>query len=476
MIPRLNSSANTLAKNPKIPNALVWMQCVIFAMLYAVWMLYELLYLRRILLITGALLALYPIYQCRAYFFQKRAIPLWLMLGFFFWALFHLLFLTHDYPAQLMELRRIWKYAGLGAILAFGLGLSLAGLGSQQRTFFWPVIYMGMSLPVLIYLLKYCFTTYASYWDLHPLAYMQINFNDQSAYYIPKTDYIAFCLPVLAISLGQIHRSLTKKLRIHFKQSSEILLYLILVFSTLFLFYVQNTKNGIIYATLLIALFFALLLRNASLLKFWHKTFLFILAVFISLNFLYLHIQKNDSWRTLIADTKVAFQLEQYPHWKYAGEHGYPNNEYGEVVSITNYDRAAWFKVGLQLAANNPMGYGLVEDSFKRMVKSRWPEASPKLSHSHSGWLDLILGVGVPGFFCIFGALLLSIRQADGIVEPWRSTVFWALIANLMLWITTEVAATTSFSCLIFWISLSCGLTLMGGDQVKANQGLNNEK
>ena len=176
---------------------------------------------------------------------------------------------------------------------------------------------------------------------------------------------------------------------------------------------------------------------------------------------LYTHLQKNDSWRTLIADTKVGFQLEQYPQWKYAGEQGYPTNEYGKIVSVTNYERAAWFKAGAQLAAKDPLGYGLLEDSFKRMVKDNWPEASSHLSHSHSGWLDLILGLGLPGFACILLALFLLISQSSMAQEPWKSLVFWALIANLILWVTTEVAATISFSALIFWIFWACGLTLI---------------
>ena len=122
--------------------------------------------------------------------------------------------------------------------------------------------------------------------------------------------------------------------------------------------------------------------------------------------------------------------------------------------------RAAWFKVGVKLALQTPLGYGLVEDSFKNMAKANWPEVSSNLSHSHSGWLDLILAVGFPGFFCIVGALVGAIRLSGTILDPWKSMVFWSLVANLMLWVTTEASATVSFATLIFWICWSCGLTL----------------
>jgi hypothetical protein len=462
---------NTLDKSTvDIPSPLIWAQCIVFTALYSVWMIYELLYFRRILLISGALLSLYPIYQYRHHFLQKRAAPIWLMVGLFAWALFHLVFLAHDYPAQLMELKRIWKYAGLGAIFALGLGLSLAGAQTSrsnagQGSPYWPLIYFGLCLPVLIYLLKYALTAYGSAIGVDAPAFLRINSNGSSAYYIPKTDYIAFCLPVLAIALGQIHLLLISNFRLRINQYLTMFCYLFVISATLFLFYVQNTKNGIAYAAILIALFLGPILFRGSSVRLWQKGILLITVVIGGYALLLPHLQKNDSWNTLVADTRIGFQLEQYPQWKFAGEQGYPNNEYGKKVSITNYERAAWFKVGVQLAIKDPLGYGLVEDSFKTMVKTQWPEVSQHLSHSHSGWLDLILGVGFPGFLCILLAALVNIWQSKDLAQPWRSAVFWALIANLILWVTTEVAATVSFSALLFWISLSCGLMLK--DQVQ---------
>ena len=459
---------NTLDKSTvDIPSPLIWAQCIVFTALYSVWMIYELLYFRRILLISGALLSLYPIYQYRHHFFQKRAAPIWLMVGLFAWALFHLVFLAHDYPAQLMELKRIWKYAGLGAIFALGLGLSLAGAQTSrsnagQGSPYWPLIYFGLCLPVLIYLLKYALTAYGSAIGVDAPAFLRINPNANSAYYIPKTDYIAFCLPVLALSLGQIYDLLASNFRLRANQYLAMFCYLFVISATLFLFYVQNTKNGIAYAAILITLFIGFTLFRGPSVGLWQKVILLMAVVIGGYTLLLPHLQKNDSWNSLIADTRIGFQLEQYPQWKFAGVKGYPANEYGKTVSETNYERAAWFRVGLQLVAIEPLGYGLVEDSFKRMVKAQWPEASSMLSHSHSGWLDLILGLGFPGFFCILGALILNIRPSAEGVRLWKSLIFWGLTANLILWVTTEVAATISFSALIFWVSWASGLGLAG--------------
>lgn len=449
----------------EIPAWLIWVQCIAFVVLYAVWILPEIVGFRNTALVVGALSGLYPIYRCRKHFFQKRAIPAWLMVALFAWAIFHLLLLSQDYPAQLLELHRIWKYAALGAILAFGLGLSLANASSKHqggvaKAPYWQVIYFGLSLPVLIYLLKYVLSIYGEGFGMQVPAYLKIYFGSQP-YYVPKTDYVAFCLPPLAIALGQIQALLVSRTRLKVRQYFWLSLYLMTITATLFLFDIQNIKNGMAYAGVCMVVFVLSLFFGGSTSKSWRKLAFAIIGVACFVVALYPHVQKNDSWRTLIADTKIAFQLDKYQQWKYAGAQGYPNNEYGKMVSITNYERAAWFKVGLQLAAQYPLGYGLVEDSFKRMAKARWPEVSPNLSHSHSGWLDVILAVGFPGFIFLLGALSLALRQAKGILQPWQGFVFWALLANGLLWVSTEVSATVTFAALIFWVSWACGLTLI---------------
>ena len=453
----------------QIPATLIWVQCIAFVVLYGAWILPEVVGFRNTALVLGALTGLYPIYQYRAYLIQKRSIPIWLIVGLFAWATFHLLFLAQDYPLQALEFKRIWKYTAIGSIFALGLGLSLANSTwsaslKGKKSPFWPMIYFGLCLPALIYLLKYVLSIYGGILGIEASPAFKIALHPSWPYWVGKTDYVAFCLPTLAVSLGQILLLLRLPTR-KVSQWIEMGVYFLMTTATLFLFYIQDIKNGLAYAVLCILLFATLLLFGGSSIKLRHKWALVVVIVSALVAVLYPHVQKHDSWGTLIADTKIAFQLDQYPHWKYAGAQGYPNNEYGTVVYSANYERAAWFKAGILLAGQNPLGYGLIEDSFKKMAKIRWPEVSPNLSHSHSGWLDVVLAMGLPGFCCILGALFIALRQSWEALEPWKSLVFWSLLANVLLWITTEVSATVTFAALIFWVSLAGGLTLMGSHQ-----------
>lgn len=452
---------------PVIPAWLIWVQCIAFVVLYAVWILPHIVGFRNTALVVGAIAGLYSIFQYRDWLMRKEAIPIWLVITLFVWATAHLFFLSHDYAAQLLEYKRIWKYAAIGAVFAFGLGLSIAGEADyvtdnkkrNQITFYWGIIFFGLCAPVLIYLLKYVFTKYGMGWDPNIPAYLKIGYVSQD-YYIPKTDYVAFCLPPMAIALGQAQYLLKSSTYTRARQFWLLLIYFAISVATVFLFYMQDIKNGMAYAVFCVSLFVITLLFGSGGGKFWQKMLFVLIGLALLLIALYPHVQKNDSWGSLVADSRIALQIDRYEHWKYAGAHGYPRNEYGKLVSVTNYDRVAWFKSGILLAGESPLGYGLIENSFVRMARAQWPEVSPNLSHSHSGWLDLILAVGFPGFAFVFIALLLPPIMYKCVAQPWQGLVIWAFAANVILWITAEVSATVTFSSLIFWVCLSAGLIL----------------
>ena len=403
-------------------------------------------------------MALYPIYKCRSSFMKKSALPVWLLAGLFIWMTCHLYFFAQDYPKQLIEFNRIWKYAALGAIFAFGLGLSLAS--TKQNKSYWMVIYLGICLPVLIYFVRYLLTTFGALVDFTPPDYMQV-YLFPLTYYIPKTDYVAFCLPAIAVSLAHIYNLLTHNIHLTNRQYLAIILNGLVVIATMLLFHIQNTKNGIAYSVICIGLFFFLVLFKPPLTKnFWKKVFFIIIISICISAVLYKHIQKNQVWRTLWADTQVGLQLEKYPQWKNgSGDKKYPNNGFGERVSPTTYERVAWLKAGFQLSSDMPLGYGLVEDSFNAMAKVKWSDVT-ELSHTHSGWIDLLLGIGAPGLLCVVASMILLIWQNRSMRYPRQTFIFWVLGSNLFLWSTTEVSATITFCLLIFWVALACGLTI----------------
>ena len=467
----IRDSQQTLSL-PQIPNWIVWVQAICFSTLYAIWALPETILIRHVCLIAGALASLWVIYQYRKSFFQKKSIPVWLIAALFAWASFHLFFLSNDFAAQYEEYTSIWKRTAIGAVFALGFGIALSSYSRKQDSkgkALWTLIYIGLLAPTLTYIVKYVLTNYGvqkgwvvpDYWKLY---YGSLPF------YIPKTAYVCFCLPTLGIALGQL------ACNIHQHQSFKWanLVYLATIPAVLFVFYGENIKNGVVYSAALLLLFLGVLVfRNFR--RHWAIKLL-VLGVVLVIGVLFVanSIQTNDSWRTFSADAKIARDTQTYQQWKYNGEKGYPNNELGTMVSVTNYERIAWAKEGIKLAMQNPLGYGLIERSFGRLTKINWPDS--KLHQSHSGWIDLVLGLGIPGIALILTSLLILLYQLGRLGKdiptspnPYVTMVWWALFSALIMWCTTEISQKVYFDALILWLTLGAGLSLGFQNKIAGN-------
>ena len=442
-----------------IPRGLIWLQCFAFAVLYGVWSLPETILIRHVCLILGAILGLYVLIRFRSILYTKKALLLWLLLLLFAWIACQYFFISPNPDLQIKEITSIWKRTGIGFIFAVGLGLSLSSRSIRERQaalfdiYYWRLIYIGLLLPTLIYLLKYVLTFHANQWGFTAPDYLRLHY-DSLPFYIPKTGYVAFCLPFFAIALGQIATQIERQQW----RSWSTLIYLLSCLAVLFVFYAENIKNGIAYALVLTIFFFAnLLYKNIKRIKL--KESIVLLAFTTAFGFFIAqHVHKNESWSTLYVDMKVAIQIDQYDQWKWNGERGYPNNELGKMVSNTNYERVAWMVAGAQLLIENPLGYGLVERSFGHLAKIKWPES--KLHQNHSGWLDLALGLGLPGIGLILGALILALKQCIAVPGPIGNFGFWLLLSLVLLWCTTEVSQKTFFDWLVFAIAWIAALAL----------------
>lgn len=458
------SKPTCLINSIEIPIGVIFFQCITFVVLYSVWILPEIASWRNTSLIAGAVLGLYVSYQYRFLLLSKQALPIWLIGILFVWASFHLLFLSQNPALQLIEFKGIWKRAFLAVIFALGLGLSIANNTERIRKWAWPLIYFGLLMPTLIYLLKWILTFYGqSIFGLESIpAFLRVYPNSQP-FYVPKTDYVVFCLPTLAVALGQMLTVLQDRCI----KWGQLLIYTASVAAVSFVFYGQNIKNGFVYEALLFILFLLMLVRASK--KKWTPIKVGIIAM-ILVGVIFVgqkHIQQNDSWATFAADAKIAVQLDRYQEWKFNGEKGYPINELGKTVSGTNYERIAWGLVGINLFQDNLLGYGLIENSFGPLVNKKWPESSIRLTHAHGGWLDLALGLGLPGITLVLTALTLALVRTRNLTTPWENLGRWVLLSTLLLWCTTEVSNNGNFDPLLFWITMTASLALRAKPRIQ---------
>lgn len=346
---------------------------------------------------------------------------------------------------------------------------------NEGRCIFWA-IYFSFITPALIYSVKYFLTHYGlqvdwdipAYWRLYPSS-------PPSPYYLPKTVYICFCLPALAISLGLLGKNI--KNQKYLNPTNAI--YLVNTLLVTFVFYKENIKNGLILSS-----FLAIFLIMTIILSFlkshsYKKLFIILFAIFVVIFFALNSLDLQLFWQNLLADFHISTATDQFTQWRYGNNMVYPLNELGFKPSISFYERVTWFKEGAKLILIVPFGYGLVEQSFGQLAKQVWPDSN--LTQAHSGWLDLTLGIGIPGVAIIVSAIIAVLiilindyqilKYSDNSKKTYlslHSTIFiWILLAYLVMWIISELSQKVFFDTLIFWVATSAGFSINFDSQIK---------
>jgi hypothetical protein len=459
-------SNKSSSEPPTTANVVTLALVISFAILWAIWIQPHTLALRHIALSLGSLLGLYVIFKNHSLMWSKASIPIYLIGLLFLWVTFHLFFLSSKFDLQLDEYMTIWKRILWSAPFTIGLGIALGakshligakGTKGVEYTLVWWIFFAGMVAPTVVFLIRAALMFLASKygWTLPHYAML---LDGNSTWHIPKMGYIFFCLPALAVACGQ--------LVLLVNQQSHFSLYFASIYATtilavFFVFYLENTKNGFAYATALCVLTAIIILLKKRFNWSWRNVAILIVLVCAVVILLTKHVQQNDSWKTLFADIKVATQLEEIDAWKDYGARGLPLNELGKTVGLTNYARAAWAQVAVQFIAERPLGYGLLYQSFGHFAKEKWPNSV--MDTAHSAWLDITLGIGIPGVFLILLSGVLALKNVRQLApNVFGVTVLWALLSIFLLMFTTEVARKTYIEALIFMILLAAGIGVAG--------------
>ena len=452
-----------------VPHQLVLALSWLFAILYGVWILPETVFIRHFCLVAGAVLSLYVIYPNRTLLLQKKALPIWLIVGLIVWVTLHLFVFSHDFERQLNEYTKIWKKIAISIVFAIGLGFALISQiqDTTKTKTYWKIIYFGFMLPTLVYFIKYLTTKYAPQFDYVVPKFLVLSpdaLNNPLG--IARAFYVFYCLPAFAMSIGMIAYLIREKI---FSIKTG-LVYLITPPLTLLIFYIEGDRFGIIFSVLIILfsfgeIFFPLIKKKVLNLQ---SGLILLLTLTVSVFIIAKSVQSNAQWKTVLVDAKLAVQVEKYDAWKYNREThpGYPINEMGIPASDSNYMRIAWAIVGVNLLQENPMGYGLLSLSFGELSREKWPDA--ETSWSHSAWLDFALGYGMPGVALLGAAAAFALIYGIFLPYPWSLLGFWALMITSLVLATKELSTEVIINCYIFLIVWVSALSVGYGERQKS--------
>jgi hypothetical protein len=438
---------------------LVMALCVLSAILYGVWILPNTIFIRNFCLITGALLSLFVIFPNWRILIQRRAIPIALILLLLIWVTIHLFFIGIDHQGQFAEYTKIWKKIALSIPFALGLGLSLLSYANDpvQTRRYWNLIFFGFLLPAITYFVKWFVTLMGQKYGFPVPIFLILDPDHMGSQFgISRAWYVFFCLPVVAISIGLVVTRLKNKTFSFFNS----FIYLACIPLTLLIFYIENDRLGTFFGLALIVIAFVSIgiavIRNRS----WLVLLIFLAVIFSSATILWGSFKQNHEWFSLMADFKVAVQVDKYDHWKYNRIKivGWPKNDLGDTVGPSNYQRIAWLVVGSRFVAERPLGYGLLSLSFGRLCKEKWPDS--EMSWSHSAWLDYTLGYGLPGLLLLGAAILLTWSNSKASPTPWLLIGRWALPILSAVFLVKEISSEVFLNAFIFLIVFTSTLSL----------------
>lgn len=163
--------------------------------------------------------------------------------------------------------------------------------------------------------------------------------------------------------------------------------------SALFAVYVQTVRNGIAELAAVLGLFVILAIRESNRRRRRIIAISAIVLVGVALFLGYLNARTDGRWRTFVETVPIALDIESNTGWIKEGM-PQPRLASGETVDWSNYSRIARIRAGLSLMAERPLGVGFGRNAFGHAVEKKY---GIRTAHSHSGIIDLGVGVGVLG-------------------------------------------------------------------------------
>ena len=137
----------------------------------------------------------------------------------------------------------------------------------------------------------------------------------------------------------------------------------------------------------------------------------------------YTSVRSDPRWDVFLETAQIAWDVDHHDTWQ-GMERPLPTLASGEPADHSAYMRISWLHVGSRLIAEHPVGVGYGRNAFAHALRTQMPV---ELGHSHSGWIDLGVGGGVPAL-SLWAAFIASLVWLG-----WRALQDRARLAGLPL-------------------------------------------
>ncbi|WP_342617699.1 hypothetical protein [Rhodoferax sp. GW822-FHT02A01] len=406
--------------------------------LIIIWPIEGTLALRNLLLFVGGALGLKQTVQHSDLLRGPSARPIQLITALGLWVIFHYLVLSQNSPRELYHLKHSWLPGAFAAFLGIGTGL-VAGSNSRWRK--------GIFFGLLAFLLFF----YANYFQIsYSLGRFTMPYPWEMGYYGNKISIVVFGMLSLAITLSMLSQTFQILDKGNTLRSLGIALLLVL---NLLAFLLVGTKNGMALGTIVLGCF--VLIELVARRKNWKVIAILSGIIVTGVTILYVHTKSINEWDNFSATVTAGFQTDKYDNWSNHEAMGPPVLADGTVTKDSAYVRTAYAVLGAQFLLEKPLGYGSLNDSFKYLVKEKYPEKKDTtVVATLSGWLDFGLAMGLPGLLLLLAAVGSTYYLAWGQSTLWSKSTMWLMATLALAWLVAEVCDDIFLESLLFFVCL----------------------
>ncbi len=448
----------------------------ISSVLVGIWAVKHTIALRNILLVLGAILSLIYCIQLwrntdlKKYLVGSHGLPPLLILCSILWVLVHYWLFSLFPKEQLDEIDSVWLRAFLALLVGFGAGLAL-----QKHRLAIIFLWIGILISFAVVFFQYIPKAIAKASLFAPDVFGYIFHVKINAVLIGSLCLAGLGGTLLDYFFFQRSRLTQTIPNTRLKECDIGLVALVmlgvvaLLYSYVFIF---DTKNGLIGSVFLLSVWILITLINLYLLQskkyvsvshLWRSVVLVVCLVLTVGFFIAQHIKVNLGWQNLIADIKVAMQIDAYPNWKNVKEMGYPNNALNQPVAANTYERVAWARAGVREILINPLGAGVLASPYTALTNPKEYLVMKKDQNGvisiHSAWVEFGLAFGWPFLGLIFASMTTLLYFSFGSTE-FRYTALSLIGVIALIYLIGEVSSQHGVEIMYYFLALVAALVI----------------
>lgn len=225
----------------------------------------------------------------------------------------------------------------------------------------------------------------------------------------------------------------------------------------IFSLFAASSRNGLIVMILTLLICATMMIAEFHKIYSWQRIASSVLLTFtIVAGVVFTAYKTEPRWQGFVETIPIAWDIDHDLLWLKADGVGLPKTSNGISVDPSQYYRIAWLHEGWRMLVAHPWGIEISRNTFHQLELEKHGYA--EMSHSHNGWIDLGLNVGVLGILLWGGFLWLLARAGWQSWQYYKNPLGLALALMTIMFVVRAMLDSVFRNHIIEQFALVAGL------------------